>query len=90
MEGLFDLYKSYPQLKGQFAKCCKEFEIRLRSLVSAYRVLPLNEEQSIKQDVACFITEWGASGKNTLKPLTLEVQFLEHHKMQYLDLHRES
>jgi hypothetical protein len=51
-----DLYKSCPQLKGQFAKYCKVFEIRLRSLVSTYRVLPLNEE-STKLDVAGFITE---------------------------------
>jgi hypothetical protein len=48
------------------------FEILLRSLVSTYCVLPLNEEQSTKLDVACFITEWRASGENTLKPLTLE------------------
>jgi hypothetical protein len=32
----------------------------------------LNEEQSTKLDVASFITGWRASGKNTLKPLTLE------------------
>jgi hypothetical protein len=53
----FDLYKSYPQLKGRFAKYCKVFEILLRSLVSTYRVLPLNKEQSTKLDVAGFITE---------------------------------
>jgi hypothetical protein len=62
------------------------FEIRLCSL---YSVLPLSEEQSTKQDVSCFITKLRASGKNTLKPLTLEVQFLEHHKTQYFDLHRK-
>ena len=67
-----DLYKSYPQLKGQFAKYCRVFEIRLRSLVSTYRVLQMNEKQSTKLDVACFITEWRASAENTLKPLTLE------------------
>ena len=33
--------------------------------------------------------EWKSSGKNSLKPLTLEVQCLKHHKTQYLDLHRE-
>jgi hypothetical protein len=34
--------------------------------------------------------KWRAGGKNTSKPLTLDVQFLEHHTTQYLDLHRES
>ncbi len=33
--------------------------------------------------------EWRAGGKNTIIPLTLDVQFLEHHKTQYLDLHRQ-
>ncbi len=68
----FNLFKSYPQLKGQFAKYCKVFEIRLRSLVSTYSILPLNEEQSTKLDFAGFITEWRASGKNTPKSLTVE------------------
>ncbi len=38
---------------------------------------------------AGFITEWKSNGKKTLKPLPIDVQFLEHHKTQYLDLHRE-
>jgi hypothetical protein len=78
----FDLYKSCPQLKAQLARYCKVFEHRLRSLVPTYRVHPLNEEQPTKLDVAGFITEWRAGGKNTFKPLTLDVEFLEHHKMQ--------
>ncbi len=57
--------------EGAIAKHCKVFETRLRSLVSTYRVLPLNEEQSTKPDVAGFITERIASGKNTLEQLTL-------------------
>jgi hypothetical protein len=86
----FDLYKSCPQLKAQFARYCKVFEHRLRSLVPTYRVLSLNEEQSTKLDVVGFIMEWRgrrAGCKNTFKPLTLDIRFLEHHKTQYLDLH---
>ena len=75
--------------KAQFARYCKVFNHRLRSLAPTYNVLPLNEEQPTKLDIAGFITEWRAGGKNTFKPLTLDVQFLEHHKTQYLDLHRE-
>ena len=62
----FDLYKTCPQLKAPFTKYCKVFETRLRSLVPEYRVLPVNEEQSTKLDVAGFITEWKAVGKNIL------------------------
>ncbi len=82
-----DLYKSCPQLQAQFARYCKVFKHRLCSLVP--RVLPWNEEQPTKLDVAGFITEWRAGGKNTFEPFTLDVRFLEHYKTQYLDLHRE-
>ncbi len=58
-------------------------------MVPDYRVTPVNEEQPTKLEVAGFITEWKSSGENSLKPLTLEVQSLEHHKTQYLDLHHE-
>jgi hypothetical protein len=85
----FDLYKTCPQLKAPFTKYCKVFETRLRSLVPEYRVLPVNEEQTTKLDVAGLITEWKSNGKHTLKPLPIDVQFLEHHKTQYLELHRE-
>ncbi len=37
--------------------------------------------------VAGFITEW--KGESTLNSLKIELQFLDHHKMQFLDLHRE-
>ncbi len=42
----FDLYKLCPQLKGQFAMYCKVLEIRLRSLVSTYRVIPFSSLQN--------------------------------------------
>jgi hypothetical protein len=62
-----------------------------RSSVPSHRVIPVNEEQPTSLDVAGFITEWKPSGngKNTLTSLTVELQSLEHHKTQYLDLHRE-
>ena len=53
----FDLYKSCPTLKAPFAKYCKVFEQRLRSLVPDYRVTPVNEEQPAKPEVAGCITD---------------------------------
>jgi hypothetical protein len=52
--------------------------------VPSHRVIPVNEEQPLSLDVAGFVTEWKTSGKgkNTLNPLTVELQFLEHHKTQ--------
>ncbi len=49
----------------------------------------MNKEQSTILDIAGYFTEWKAKGKNTLSPMTVNVQFLEHQKTQYLDLHRE-
>jgi hypothetical protein len=60
----FNLYKSCPTLKAPFAKYCKVFEQRLRSLVPDYRVTPVNEDQPTKLEVAGFITEWKSSSKN--------------------------
>jgi hypothetical protein len=37
-----------------------------------------------------FITEWKTKGKSILKPLTVDLQLLEHHVTLYLDLHCES
>ena len=86
----FDLFAGVGGTKAPFIKFCKAFEKRLRSNVPSHRVIPVNEEQPTKLDVAGFITEWkSGKGKNTLSPLTVELQFLEHHKAQYLDLHRD-
>ena len=98
MEGLykkgdvlgFDLFAGVAGIKAPFIKFCKAFERRLRTNVPSHRVIPVIEEQPTNLDVAGFITEWkSGKGKNTLNPLTVELQFLEHHKTQYLDLHRE-
>ena len=59
----FDLFASCTKLKGRFLKYCKAFEPRLRSLVPEYRVIPVNEEQSKKLDIASFITECKTKGE---------------------------
>ena len=97
MEGLyskidpitFDFYAGFPGTKPQFLKYCRVFERRLCSLVQSPRVIPVIEDHCTSLDVAGFITEWKGKGKNTLHSLKIELQFLEHHKMQFLDLHRE-
>ena len=87
----YDFYAALPGMKPAFLKYCKPFEPRLRSLVEFHRVTAVNEEEPTQISVAGFITEWkaGSKGKNKLNPMKVEMQFLEHHKMQYLDLHRE-
>ena len=67
----------------------------------SYRVISVNEEQHTSIGVAGFITEWKTTNKgkthqqalnkgtNSLNTVRIVLQFLEHHKMQLLDLHRE-
>ena len=85
----FDFFATMPEMKTQFTKYCKPFEKRLCSLVTSYRVIPVNEEQSTTLDITGFITEWRGKGKSTIGIIKLDLQSLEHHKTQYLDLHRE-
>ncbi len=35
------------------------------------------------------MTEWKAKGKNVLRAMKVDMQFLQHHCMQYLDLHAD-
>jgi hypothetical protein len=85
----FDFFAPFPALKAPFIKYCKAFEKRLRQSVPFYRVILVKEDLSTNLAVAGFITEWKSSkGKNALIPITLELQFLEHHKRKYLDLLR--
>ena len=86
----FDFFAPFPALKAPFIKYCKAFEKRLRQSVPFYRVIPVKEDLPTNLAVAGFITEWKSSkGKNALIPITLELQFLEHHNTQFLDLHRD-
>ena len=86
----FDFFAPFPALKAPFIKYCKAFEKRLRQSVPFYRVIPVKEDLPTNLAVAGFITEWQSSkGKNALNPITLELQFLEHHNTQFLDLHRD-
>jgi hypothetical protein len=48
-----------------------------------------DEDENTCITVPGFIIEWKAKGKNTLKAMKVDLQFLHHHCMQYLDLHKE-
>ena len=85
----FDLYDGIASVKVQFIKFCKRFEQRLRTLVPTHRIILVVEEDSTDINVSGFITAPSGKGKAKLGPLKVSLQFLEHHKMQYLELHRD-
>ncbi len=63
----------------------------MRTLLPYTRVV--REDNDSEEDtfttVSKFITDWKARGKNTLKAMKLDMQFLDHHSTQYLDLHAD-
>ena len=83
----YDLYSGIADTKALFLKYCKPFEKRIRSLVPTHRVVPAGDgEASTTVSVTGFLVDAKAKKK---APQQVELQFLEHHKTLYLDLHRE-
>jgi hypothetical protein len=83
----YDLYSGIAETKALFLKYCKPFEKRIRSLVPTHRVVPAGDgEASTTVSVPGFLVDAKAKKKT---PQQVELQFLEHHKTLYLDLHRE-
>ena len=85
---VFDFYAALPGMKMQFIKYCKVFETRLRSLVTSPRVIPVVEDDPTDMSIPGFLPDW-KSKKPKAVSLKVELQFLEHHKKLYVDLHRE-
>ena len=84
-----DVFDNVPDLKKTFIKFCKQFEPRLRSNVKSHRVIAKVEDLSTDIMIPGFLVDPSARGKNRLGPLKINLQFLEHHKDQFLELHRE-
>jgi hypothetical protein len=85
----FDLFALCPGIKLGFLKFCNHHEQRIRMLLPFDRVGRTDEDENTCITVPGFITEWKAKGKNALKAMKVDLQFLHHHCMQYLDLHKE-
>jgi hypothetical protein len=84
-----DVFEKVADLKKTFIKFCKPFESRLRSNVKSHRVVAKVEELSTDILIPGFIVDASAIGKHRLGPLKINLQFLEHHKDQFLELHQE-
>lgn len=84
----YDLYSGIADTKAFFLKYCKPFEKRIRSLVPNHRVVLAGDgEASTTVSVPGFLVD--AKSKSKKAPLQVDLQFVEHHKTLYLDLHRE-
>ena len=84
-----DIFDKIPEVKREFLKFCKQFEARLRRNVQTHRVIPQVEDQTTDIMVPGFIVDKSARGNKKLGPSKINLQFLEHHKHNYLDLHHD-
>ncbi len=85
----FDVYDKLADVKREFLKYCKPFEARLRKNVVSHRVIAKDEEQSTDIMIPGFIVDKNARGAKRMGPSKINLQFLEHHKDNYLGLHRD-
>ncbi len=83
------VFEKFANLKKEFIKYCKLFESRLRSNVNSHSVFAKVKELSTDIFIPGFIVDASAKGKQRLGPLKFNLQFLEHHKDQLLELHQE-
>ena len=86
----FDLFALCPGTKSGFVKFCKAHEQRIRTLLHTFRVLRADaqDEGDTCIHVSGFLAEWSKS-KKVLKSLKLDMQFLDHHRTQFLELHAD-
>ena len=84
-----DVFDKIPDVKREFLKFCKPFEARLRRNVKTHRVIPQVEEQTTDIMIPGFIVDKSARGAKRLGPSKINLQFLEHHKENYLELHHD-
>jgi hypothetical protein len=86
----FDFYSSIAELKTQVLKYAKPYEKRLQSMVPTFCVVPSGSaEDPTSVSIPGFLVDAKAKGKKTFAPIKVEMQFLEKHKILYLDLHRD-
>ena len=85
----FDLFALCPGIKSGFVKFCKAHEQRVRILLPHFRVIRADavEEGDTFITVGGFHAEWNKEKKKNLRPMKLDMQFLDHHRTQYLELH---
>jgi hypothetical protein len=78
------LFATLPGDKELWIKFCKQHKQRLRILVPHHRIIRMKEDDSTSVSVSGFVKKWKTTIKTLeapkLVPVTLELQFLEHHK----------
>jgi len=85
----YDFWNAARTLKAPYVKFCNAFKSRVRVTLADYRVICEDESQATTAIIKGIILSWKsrtAMAKQTTSEMTMELQFLEHHKKEYLEL----
>jgi hypothetical protein len=85
----YDFWNAARTLKAPYVKLCNAYNSRVRVTLADYRVICEDENQATTAINKGIILNWKsrtAMAKQTTSEMTMELQFLEHHKKEYLEL----
>ena len=85
----YDFWNAARTLKAPYVKFCNAYKSRVRVTLADYRVICEDESQATTAIIKGIILNWKrrtAMAKQTTSEMTMELQFLEHHKKEYLEL----
>ena len=82
----YDFWNAVPSLKTPYLKFCNAYKSRIRIALAEYRIVPEDENQATTARVKGIILSWknrSVIAKQQTSEMTMELQFLEHHKREY-------
>ena len=85
----YDFWNAARNLKAPYVKFCNAFKNRVGITLAEYRVICEDESQATTASIKGIILNWKsrtAMARQQTSEMTMDLQFLEHHKRQYLEL----
>ena len=84
----YDFWNAVRNLKAPFVKFCNAYNSRIRIVLAEYCIIPEDENQATTARVKGIILSRknrSPMSRQQTSEMTMELQFLEHHKKQYLE-----
>ena len=85
----YDFWNAAPKLKTPYLKFCNAHNNRLRNVLAEYRIICEDETQTTTASVKGMILNWKSRtpmSRQQQSEMTLELQFLEIHRREYVEL----
>ena len=85
----YDFWNAAPKLKTPYLKFCNAYNNRLHNVLAEYRIICEDETQTTTASVKGMILNWKSRtpmSRQQQSEMTLELQFLEIHRREYVEL----